>query len=153
MTDPKEQARYRLRSLLTLQDELVRRFGDTDYNVFIFGSYPTVRYVDGKSDIDIAIYTKDFQLYKQLALYLEDYFEEKHIDPDIFYIDTSMEAPLFCAPLKSAIQFTDYFPEELHEFEARCRAKLDEIKKNCAGETLTPGGHPSAKCAESEDSK
>ena len=90
--------------------------------------------VDGKSDIDIAIYTKDFSLYKKIALFLDDYFEEKHIDPDIFYIDTSMEAPLFCAPLKSAIRFTDYFPEELHEFEARCRAKLDETKARMADE-------------------
>lgn len=133
-TDLKEQARRRLRNLLALQDEMIRRFGDTDYNVFIFGSYPTIRYVDGKSDIDIAIYTKDFSLYKKIALFLDDYFEEQHIDPDIFYIDTTMDAPLFCAPLKSAIQFTDYFPEELHEFETRCQAKLDETKAKIAEE-------------------
>lgn len=132
--DAKEKARCRLQELLALQQDIERRFGDTDYNIFIFGSYPTVRYVDGKSDIDIAIYTEDFHLYKQLAMYLEDYFEERHIDPDIFYIDTSMEAPLYCAPLQSAIQFTDYFPEELHMFEARCRAKLDETKAKMSDE-------------------
>ncbi len=131
-TDLKEQTRRRLRNLLALQDELIRHFGDTDYNVFIFGSYPTVRYVDGKSDIDIAIYTKDFSLYKKMALFLDDYFEEQHIDPDIFYIDTTMDAPLYCAPLNSAIQFTDYFPEELHAFEARCREKLNETKAKIA---------------------
>lgn len=146
MTDLKEQARRRLRNLLALQEEMIRRFGDTDYNVFIFGSYPTVRYMDGKSDIDIAIYTKDFSLYKKIALFLDDYFEEQHIDPDIFYIDTTMDAPLFCAPLKSAIQFTDYFPEELHAFEARCRVKLDETKAKMAEEAL----HTASENASSE---
>lgn len=124
----KEKARTRLYELLALQRDVEARFGDTDYNVFIFGSYPTVRYVEGRSDIDIAIYTKDFSLYKQLAVYLEDYFEDKHVDTDIFYIDTSVEAPIFCAPLKSALQFTDYFPEELKAFEERCQVKLNETK-------------------------
>ena len=132
--DAKEKARARLHELLALQHDLESRFGDTDYNVFIFGSYPTVRYVEGRSDIDIAIYTKDFSLYKQLALFLEDFFEDRHIDPDIFYIDTSVEAPIFCAPLKSSLQFTDYFPEELKAFEERCRAKLDETKATVGGQ-------------------
>lgn len=126
--DAKEKARARLQELLTLQRDMEARFGDTDYNIFIFGSYPTVRYVEGRSDIDIAIYTRDFSLYKQLALFLEDFFEDRHIDPDIFYIDTSVEAPIFCAPLKSALRFTDYFPEELKAFEERCRVKLAETK-------------------------
>lgn len=126
--EAKEKARARLHELLVLQRDVENRFGDTGYNVFIFGSYPTVRYEEGRSDIDIAIYTEDFSLYKQLAMYLEDYFEERHIDPDIFYIDTSVEAPIFCAPLKSALQFTDYFPEKLKAFEERCRIRLNEVK-------------------------
>ena len=124
----KNKARARLQELLALQRDVEARFGDTDYNIFIFGSYPTVRYVEGRSDIDIAIYTEDFSLYKRLAIYLEDYFEDRHVDTDIFYIDTSVEAPVFCAPLKSALQFTDYFTEKLKAFEERCRVKLNETR-------------------------
>jgi len=128
--EAKEKAHARLRELLSLQREMESRFGDTDYNIFVFGSYPTVRYVEGRSDLDIAIYTEDFSLYKQLALYLEDYFEDKHVDLDVFYIDTSVEAPIFCAPLKSALQFTDYFPDKLREFEKRCQEKLAQTRQS-----------------------
>ena len=127
--EAKEKAHARLRELLSLQRDMASRFGDTDYNIFVFGSYPTVRYVEGRSDLDIAIYTENFSLYKQLALYLEDYFEDKHVDLDVFYIDTSVEAPIFCAPLKSALQFTDYFPDKLKEFEKRCREKLAQTRQ------------------------
>ncbi len=126
--EAKEKVHTRLRELLSLQRDMESRFGDSDYNIFVFGSYPTVRYVEGRSDLDIAIYTEDFALYKQLALYLEDYFEDKHVDLDVFYIDTSVEAPIFCAPLKSALQFTDYFPDKLREFEKRCQEKLARTK-------------------------
>lgn len=131
--DEKNKARARLQELLRLQRDVESRFGDAGYNVFIFGSYPTVRYVEGRSDIDIAIYTEDFSLYKRLALYLEDYFDDRHVDTDIFYIDTSVEAPVFCAPLKSALQFTDYFPDKLKEFEERCRVRLNETKVTVSG--------------------
>ncbi|MCD7993838.1 MAG: hypothetical protein LUK37_19440 [Clostridia bacterium] len=59
---------------------------------------------------------------------MEEYFAEKGIESDIFYIDLMMEAPVYCAPLKSEIQFTDYYPKKLVEFGVRCQQKLDEIK-------------------------
>jgi len=39
-----------------------------------------------------------------------------------------MEAPVYCAPLKSELQFTDYYPKRLVEFGVRCQQKLDEIR-------------------------
>ena len=36
-------------------------------------------------------------------MYLEEYFAEKGIESDIFYIDLTMEAPVYCAPLKSEL--------------------------------------------------
>ena len=90
----KEQAIKRLRGLLKLQKEMEERFGDTEYNVFVFGSYLTTHYQEGKSDIDLAIYTEDFELYKRLSLYLEEYFDVIGVESDIFYIEISMEAPI-----------------------------------------------------------
>lgn len=131
--DKKEKAVARLYELLTLQKKVEEKFGDTDYNVFIFGSYVTTRYMEGSSDIDIAIYSENFGLYKRLSLYLEEYFRQKGIASDIFYIDTSMEAPVYCAPLQSEIQFTDYYPEKLVNFEKACRKKLEEARAGIAG--------------------
>ncbi len=125
----KEMAMSRLQELLTLQKEIERQFGNDNYNIFVFGSYLTTRFVDGKSDIDIAIYTENFNLYQKLSVYLEEYFRQKGIPSDIFYIDTTMKAPVYCAPLKSKVQFTDYFPEKLVNFQRDCQKKLEEIKE------------------------
>lgn len=127
--DIKAKTRTRLYDLLALQEKVAQQFGEKEYNIFVFGSYLTTRYDEGRSDIDIAIYSEDFGLYKRLALYLEEYFRLKGIASDIFYIDTSMEAPVYCAPLKSMVQFTDYYPEKLVNFEKACRKKLEEAKK------------------------
>jgi len=126
--DKKAKTRARLHDLLALQEKVTQQFGEKEYNVFVFGSYLTTRYDEGRSDIDIAIYSEDFGLYKRLALYLEEYFKIKGVASDIFYIDTSMEAPVYCAPLKSRVQFTDYYPEKLANFEKACRKKLEEVK-------------------------
>ena len=103
----------RLYDLLDLQRKVESEFGSDGYNVFIFGSYLTTRYVEGESDIDIAIYSEDFELYKKVSIYLEEYFADKGIESDIFYVDITMEAPIYCAPLKSKVQFTDYYPQKL----------------------------------------
>lgn len=128
----REKAMARLYELLELQKKVEKQFGSEEYNIFIFGSYVTTSYVEGQSDIDIAIYTEDFDLYKRISVYLEGYFAEKGIESDIFYIDLTMEAPVYCAPLKSKIQFTDYYPKKLAEFGERCQHKLDEIKARIA---------------------
>lgn len=99
----REKTMARLYELLELQKKVEKQFGIDGYNVFVFGSYVTTRYVEGQSDIDIAIYTEDFDLYKRISMYLEEYFAEKGIESDIFYIDLTMEAPVYCAPLKSEL--------------------------------------------------
>ncbi len=130
---PKEKAVARLYELLALQKKLERQFGSEDYNIFVFGSYLTTKFVEGKSDIDIAVYTENFSLYKKLALYLEEYFCQRGVKSDIFYIDTTMVAPVYCAPLKSEVQLTDYYPEKLVNFHYKCQKKLEEIKGRMTG--------------------
>ena len=107
--------------------------GSNVYNVFVFGSYLTTSYVEGKSDIDIAIYSEDFNLYKRISLYLETYFRNKGVASDIFYIDVSMQAPIYCAPLRSKVQFTDYYPKKLEEFYQGCQKKLEENRARVVG--------------------
>lgn len=128
-----EKTLERLNGIVELQKEIEIEFGDDGYNVFIFGSYVTNRYKEGISDIDIAIYTEDFKLYKRLSVYMEEYFKHKSIASDIFYIDTNVEAPIYCAPLKSKIQFTNYYPQKLVDFRERCQKKLDDTKARMLG--------------------
>ena len=132
-TISEEKAIARLYGLLDLQKEIEIKFGTTEYNIFVFGSYLTTWYVEGESDIDIAIYAEDFGLYLKISAFLEEYFNDKGIESDIFYIDTSMEAPIYCAPLKSQVQFTDYYPEKLTKFYDACQSKLEENRGRMAG--------------------
>lgn len=122
----------RLKGLMGLQEHLEKAFPFAQYNVFVFGSYITTGYIPGKSDVDIAVYTEDFDLYKKLSIMIEDWFMEQDVCCDIFYIDTTTPAPIFLAPLQSQIQFTDYFPEKLLQFQQKCKELLDEIKVRMA---------------------
>lgn len=128
----REKTLERLYGLLELQKDVEQRFGTDGYNVFFFGSYLTINYTEGKSDIDIAIYSEDFGLYKKISFYLEEYFWKKGIESDIFFIDLTMEAPIYCAPLNSKVQFTDYYPEELIDFKNKCQYRLNETKARVA---------------------
>ena len=123
----------RLHELITLQSHMEAEFGSDNYNIFVFGSYITNQYENDRSDIDIAIYTPDFRLYKRLSCYLEEYFNQKQQKNDIFYIDISTVAPVYLAALNSKIQFTDYYPEELNDFCVKCGEKLEEEKRRLVG--------------------
>lgn len=127
-TNLERQARDRLYDLLNLQKEIEQNFGSENYNVFIFGSYITVDYVYGVSDVDVAIFSEDFGLYKKVSLYIEEYFDRKRVRSDIFYIDLDMPAPVYLAPLNSKIQFTDFYPQYLEDFKRTCQEALNEIK-------------------------
>lgn len=128
-----KDAKNRIRELIGLQTKLREQFGETDYNVFVFGSYPTVHFNSEESDVDVAVYTPDVELYKRLSVEIDDFFYEKHLPVDLFYIDTSMPTPVYLAPLNAQIQFTDYYPKELTEFETKCRSELLRIKEKMAG--------------------
>ena len=130
--DKKIAARERIKDLIVLQRELRSMFSEDKYNVFVFGSYPTVRFEYGKSDVDIAVYADSLDLYKGIGVKIEEFFEDRGINVDLFFIDISVPAPVFLAPLHAQIQFTDYYPDKLREFEAECEKELIKIKKSIA---------------------
>ena len=75
----REKTMARLYELLELQKKVEKQFGIDGYNVFVFGSYVTTRYVEGQSDIDIAIYTEDFDLYKGYLCIWKDILLKKEL--------------------------------------------------------------------------
>ena len=125
-------AKARIRGLIDLQKRLQSLYGENNYNVFVFGSYPTVKYDETKSDVDIAVYTPDIELYKKIALEIEEFFSKKDISTDLFFIDLSFPAPIYLAPLHAQIQFTDYYPQELKTFESKCNDALKKINEKMA---------------------
>ena len=127
-----QEARDRIKDLIILQKKLSASFGDDNYNVFVFGSYPTIRYDKTKSDVDVAVYTPDLDLYKRIAIEIETFFNEKNIKVDLFYIDISIPAPIYLAPLHAQIEFTDYYPYELKNFKNKCNEELLKIKEKMA---------------------
>jgi len=127
--DREQAAKERIRDLIVLQKDLRSKFSEKDYNVFVFGSYPTVRY-NNESDVDIAVYSKDLELYKKMSFTIDSFFQNKGIPVDLFYIDISVPAPIYIAPLRAQIQFTDYFPKELKDFEQQCERELEKNKRS-----------------------
>lgn len=115
-----KKSENRLKLIQQLQNELIQQFGDQNYNVFLFGSFLTEKYKENQSDVDLAIYTTNFDLYLKIYVYIENYFNALKIEQDIFFIDTTIIDPLYKAPLESVIQITSYYPEELKEFYQKC---------------------------------
>lgn len=130
MSDSKYAAKERIKDLIILQKQLSDFFPENKYNVFVFGSYPTVRFEEGRSDVDIAVYTDNFELYKKISAVIENFFVEKSMDIDLFFIDIDTPAPIYLAPLHAQIQFTDYYPPQLKAFEQKCYKELDKIKRS-----------------------
>ncbi len=130
--EKKEAALKRIHDLISLQKLLCGSFSESEFNVFVFGSYPTIRYIPGESDADIAVYTNNLETYKKIALVIEEFFEERDISLDLFFIDISNPAPFFLAPLHAQIQLTDYYPNELKSFEQQCAKELANIKRSIA---------------------
>ena len=119
----------RFQEIQELQKEVLEKFGDQDYNVFIFGSYLTERYREGKSDVDIVIYAENYKKYLDISLYFEDYFSKKGIAQDIFSVDLSMPSAIYYPSLSSPIRFTDYYPEKLSDFVSKCKEICDKNKE------------------------
>ena len=127
-----DKDRQRLMELLDLQEKLVNNFGESDYNVFIFGSYITHSYIEGRSDIDIGIYSDDFKKYLQVSVFIEDYFNELGIKQDMFYINTLVPAPIYCAALESPVCLTDYYPDKLKVFYQSCKNMQVALREETA---------------------
>ena len=128
MVKAREQAMKRLYGLLELQKDLEQRFDPNQYNIFVFGSYITVNYIEGVSDIDVAVYTEDFDLYKKISLYIEEYFEKRQVKSDIFYIDINMAAPVYTDTMKSKVHLTLFYTPCYEEYRKACQKVLDQTK-------------------------
>lgn len=115
----------RFEILKDFQKKVIETFGEDKYNIFIFGSFATEDYVEGQSDIDIAVYyEREYgkkSRFAELAAFIETYFGELNINYDILYIDTNFVQYIYYIPLTSVLQVTDYYPDTLKAFCEKCK--------------------------------
>lgn len=98
-----------------LQKYLISQFGDTNYNVFIYGSFFTDKFIPGKSDI--AFYSKDVGLAMEIDSAIGDFFKDKNIEVDTLFINTNyVDMYVYVYPLVHGIELTEYYPQELRDF-------------------------------------
>lgn len=110
-----DTAEKRYNFIVALQDHLIDLFGADNYNIFVFGSFPTSSFTE-TSDLDLGIYSLDPVLMGYLSDEIRKFAEGK-IDVDIIYIHTdSSFAHIDLEPLLSEIMFTDYYPNALAEY-------------------------------------
>lgn len=121
----------RLSLLLELQNLLIKKYGENDYNIFVFGSFLTLSYQSGKSDIDLAVYADSFQKYVDISVDIENFFNKYNIPFDLFFIDLRYPSSVYYSALSTKYWLTDYYPERLEIFKDKCKEKVDEILTKC----------------------
>lgn len=86
---------------------------DTDYNVFVFGSFLTDDFRPEKSDLDLAIYTKGDMM--DLDMLIQEFVATSNIKLDLIWIHPEFNNNYIdLAPLQG-YYLTNYYPEELQK--------------------------------------
>lgn len=90
----------------------VQQHYDAKFNIFIFGSFLTDRFVDGESDIDIATYTDGS--FMKLDWCIDDFINNQ-IDHDIIHINPDYDLNFIDIEALHGYRCTDWFPEILRK--------------------------------------
>lgn len=96
-----------------LQSGLVGRFGEKDYNIFVFGSYVRTDFVAGKSDIDLIVYCEESEKQIDIAEFCTDFFKKKGISADILEYYYMENAYIYVNGILNSVALTDYYPKKL----------------------------------------
>ena len=101
-----------------LQDAIGEQFGFENYKVYVFGSFITEQYRDGESDIDIAVYSPQWELMREIVDFIHEYMERIKFPCDVILIDVShRHAYVDLEPLLHGIAFTDFTTEDLEIYK------------------------------------
>lgn len=99
---------------IQMQIDVITKFGENNYNVFLFGSFLREDYDSETSDIDLALYSKDFVLLLDLRTFIERYLDERDIPYSIIQLNEDDDyAFVALDALWKNVSITDFFPESL----------------------------------------
>ncbi|MCD8119807.1 MAG: nucleotidyltransferase domain-containing protein [Lachnospiraceae bacterium] len=103
----------RRKVLVEFQKALIQKFGEADYNVFVYGSFIRSDFEDGRSDIDMIVYCQNREKQWQIYLFCEDYFRNMNLPADVIEYRFIERAFIFPYAILSSVRMTDYYPEQL----------------------------------------
>ena len=84
-----------------------------NYNIFIFGSFLTERFVPNKSDLDLAVYTDGDML--ELDFTVQDFLDNYPIECDTIFIKPDFDNNFIDINALAGYRCTEWFPENLKE--------------------------------------
>lgn len=120
----------RQRLVQDFAESVRQRFPQTNqYNILIFGSFLTERYVED-SDIDIGVFSLYPGLTYRLYAFTKDYFEKKGISNDVIRMRLS-EYQFINLSIVLGQQYavTDYCPGELIQYIKHMQENVDLFPK------------------------
>lgn len=102
--------------LVRFQSELIQAFPDeSDYNVYVFGSFIRRDFKPGISDIDLIIYCNDFLKRCDIYDFCSQFFEQEQLPCDILEYSYMPEGYIFATGILNAFPMTDYYPKALRD--------------------------------------
>ena len=103
--------------LIELKNAVVAKFPEENYNVFVFGSFIRDDYKPEESDLDLAVFSLEFDRELDVTYFIEDYLEERDIDSSIIEIDVKQYGAFaVIPPSRMNVTFTGYYPEVRHNY-------------------------------------
>ncbi|MDO5424858.1 MAG: nucleotidyltransferase domain-containing protein [Eubacteriales bacterium] len=101
--------------LLRFQKELLDKFPEEDYNVFVFGSFVRSDFREGQSDIDMIVYCNDTKKQYAIHEFCENFFEEQGLSSDVLNYYYIPDAYVYAVGILNSIKLTDFYPQRLKD--------------------------------------
>lgn len=95
------------------QSELLNRFSENDYNVFVFGSYTRKDFNPETSDIDMIVYCPNTLKRMDIAEFCNCFFKNEDLQADVLEYYYLPDAYIYAVGILNSIRLTDYYPKIL----------------------------------------
>lgn len=102
--------------LVQFQKELIKKFPEQNYNVFVFGSYITNHFDSESSDIDLVVYCSENGRKWEINDFVKEFWNEKiGLECDVINYIFDPGASIFLNAIPGGIRLTDYYPTKLKD--------------------------------------
>lgn len=101
--------------LADFQTNLLKRFGEDDYNVFVFGSYIREDFTPGESDIDLVVYCDNIIKRIDIVDFCREYFYHHNLPCDVLEYYYYEYEYVYATGILNSLPLTDYFPKKLRD--------------------------------------
>lgn len=101
-----------------LKNDILQQFTNSNYQIWIFGSFLTDEYVYGESDIDIGIFCDDISELCDIYDWIDNHLNKENIEHDLVIVELDndryyMNIPIMLYGKPIMEYFTDKFIDNL----------------------------------------